>query len=174
VLQRGHPDENARVRIEGQRMWTVLRALDDPDHLESPAGYDFDATRAQFERLVAELDAVFGCRSAADRSVQDASLHARVVVPAHASATGEPLVVCVSNFGSLATVSVVNPGAFDEAEQAALLAAEDAARVYGVLDDLGYVVVPEAPLWQPYDGPSLISFLNEPPATWWVRFFDYF
>jgi hypothetical protein len=81
-------------------MWTVLRALDDPDHLESPAGFDFDSTRERFERLVTSLDAAFDCRCDADRSVQDASLHARVVVPPEAAASGEPLVVCISsNFG---------------------------------------------------------------------------
>ena len=161
------------VRIDVEAMWTLLRALDDPDHLEMPAGFDFEATRARFERLVSGLDAAFGCRSHADRSVQDASLHARVVVPAEATVTGEPLVVCVSNFGDLATVSVVNPGAFDQAEHEALLEADDARRVHGVLDDLGFVVVPEAPLWQDYDGPSEITLPGYPRATWWLRYFDY-
>ncbi len=161
------------MRIEGEQMWTLLRALDDPDHLERPAGLDFAATRERFERLVAELDLAFGCRSAADRSVQDASLHARVVVPAEATATGERLVVCVSNFGSLATVSLVNPGALDTAELESLLDAEDAARVHGVLDDLGYVVVPEAPLWRPYEGPIPFETITGGRSTWWVRFFDY-
>jgi hypothetical protein len=161
------------VRISAEQLWPLLRTLDDPDHLKTPAGYDFDATRARFERLVQRLDTAFDCRSDADRSVQDASLHARVVVPAEATATGERVVVCVSNFGSLATVSLENPGAYGTAELETLLTEEDAARVHGALDDLDYVVVPEEPLWRDYDGPSTISFLGEPPQTWWVRFFDY-
>jgi hypothetical protein len=161
------------VRIDCEQMWTLLRTLDDPDHLETPADFDLAATRARFEQLVTGLDTAFDCQSDADRSVQDASLHARVEVPGGATATGGPLVVCVSNFGSLATVSIENPGAYDAAELELLLDPEDAARLYGVLDELGYVVVPEAPLWQDYDGPSMISFLGEPPQTWWVRFFDY-
>ncbi|GAB2589522.1 hypothetical protein [Microlunatus antarcticus] len=161
------------MRITGDEMWTVLRRLDDPDHLEWPADFDFAATRARFERLVSGLDAAFGCRCDADRSVQDASLHAQVAIPAGATVTGERLVVCVSNFGSLATVSVVNPGVFDEEEHEALLDAEDARRIHDVLDDLGYVVVPEAPLWQTYDGPSRITVDPSYPASWWTRYFDY-
>ena len=33
-----------------------------------------------------------------------------------------------------------------------LLHPDDAERIYTALDDLGYTVVPEEPLWQPYDG----------------------
>jgi hypothetical protein len=161
------------VRIAGEQMWSLLRELDDPDHLETPAGYDFEATRARFERLVQGLDVVFDCRSDADRSVQDASLHARVVVPAEATVTGERVVVCVSNFGSLATVSLENPGAYDTAELETLLATQDAARVCRVLDDLDYVVVPEWDLWQTYDGAAPLDVITGGRATWWVRFFDY-
>jgi hypothetical protein len=161
------------VRVEGEQMWALLRSLDDPEHLEWPADYDFDATRERFERLVAGLDTAFGCRSDADRSVQDASLHALVEVPGDATATGERLVVCVSNFGSLATVSLENPGVFDQAELDELLDAKDAARVLGVLDGLGYVVVPEAPLWQDYDGSSPLGVFAPQRPTWWLRYFDY-
>jgi len=162
-----------RVRIAGEEMWSLLRELDDPDHLEMPADFDFGAARARFERLVSGLDAAFGCRSDADRSVQDATLHARVVVPAESTVTGECVVVCVSNFGWLATVSLTNPGVFDAAELEELLDAEDAARVYGVLDDLEYVVIPDDPLGKTYDGPSEITFDTRWPASWWTRFFDY-
>jgi hypothetical protein len=161
------------VRIAGEQMWALLHELDDPDHLEMPAGFDFDASRERFERLVQGLDAAFDCRSEADRSVQDATLHARVVVPAESTVTGERLVVCVSNFGWLAVVSIENPGSYDAPELETLLEQEDAARIHRVLDDLDYVVVPEEPLWKTYDGPSQITFDTRWPASWWTRFFDY-
>ena len=161
------------MRTEGGQMWTLLRSLDDPDRLEHPADPSWEDTRARFERLVGGLAAAFGGAVDADRNVQDASLHARVAVPAEVTRTGERLVVCVSNFGGLATVSVVNPGAFDQEEHDALLDPDDARRVHGVLDDLGYVVVPEAPLWQDYDGPSEITVPGGRRATWWLRYFDH-
>jgi hypothetical protein len=161
------------VRVEGEQMWALLRALDDPDHLETPADFDFEATRARFERLVNALDAAFGCVCDADRSVQDASLHARVVVPSEATETGERLVVSLSNFGSLATFSLTNPGVLDQTELDELLDAADVARLHEVLDGLGYVVVPEAPLWQDYDGSVPPGVFAPQRPTWWLRYFDY-
>ena len=49
---------------------------------------------------------------AADRHVEDASLHGRIVIPVSATSTGRPLVISVSNFGELVVVSVDNPGVF--------------------------------------------------------------
>lgn len=160
--------------IDGETMWSLLRSLDDPDHLEFPADHDFGATRQLFDELVARLDAAFSCRTEADRHVEDASLHARVSIPAAATETGETLVVCVSNFGRLATVAVTNPGAWSQDEFEERLAGSDAARIYGALDSLGYQVVPEAALWKDYDGPSALAALDvRHGATWWTRFFDY-
>jgi len=47
--------------ISDGELWRLLRALDDPDHLERPARFDFVETRNQFERLVARLNAEFDC-----------------------------------------------------------------------------------------------------------------
>ena len=95
-------------------------------------------------------------------------------MPAEATRTGAQLVVCVSNFGSLVTVSVENPGAYDAEETAVLLDAEDEARLEGVLDDMGYVIVPEPELWRDYDGPSDFVVGGGHGGTWWTRFFDWF
>lgn len=89
------------------------------------------------------------------------------------SADVEQLVVCVSNLGWLATVSVTNPGAFDQDELEALLDPADARRLDAVLDDLDYVVVPEAPLWRVYDGPSRLDLVSPGRSSWWTRYFDY-
>lgn len=126
-------------------MWVLLRSLDDPDHIEFPSDYDHKATRQLFDELVTRLDAAFACRTDVDRHVEDASLHASVRLPAAATATGEVLVVCVSNFGTLATVAVTNPGAYSQDEFEARLVARDATRIYAALDSLGYRVAPEAP-----------------------------
>lgn len=155
-------------------LWSLLRSLDDPNHLEHPVGFDVVETRDRFDHLVDRLDAEFDCTCLADRHVEDASLHARVDVPAEATITGRPLVVCVSNFGDLAVVSISNPGAWSQAEFEDRLAPQDAERVYGALDALEYVVVPEEPLWEDYDGPSRIAEIGSASrVTWWTRYFDY-
>lgn len=156
-------------------MWSLLNTLDDPHHLERPAGFDFRQTRQRFDHLVERLDAEFGCSCKADRDVQDASLHARVDIPVGATTSRDRLVVCVSNFGGLATVSLTNPGAWSQAEFDGLASAEDTDRVYRALDSLGYTVVPEEPLWNDYDGKSslLLDTGGSTRPTWWTRYFDY-
>ena len=164
----------AGVRLTGDALWRRLRELDDPDHLERPADFDRAATAERFEMLVERLERVFRCRCTADPDEQDASFWGTVRVPAEATRTGAQLVVCVSNFGSLVTVSVENPGAYDAEETAVLLDPEDEARVEGALDHLGYVVVPEQELWRDYDGPSEFIVGAGHGGTWWTRFFDWF
>lgn len=160
---------------DGEAMWSLLRSLDDPDHLEWPANFDFHQTRQRFDQLVHSLHAAFGCSCEADRNVEDASLHARVNIPESATKSGDRLVVCVSNFGGLATVSLTNPGAWSQAESETLASGEDAFRVHRALDSLGYTVVPEEPLWSDYDGPSDVGVdpQGKVRATWWTRYFDY-
>ena len=159
--------------VTDDELWRLLRSLYDPDHLERPPHLDVVETRDRFERLVARLNAEFDCTCLAEREVEDASLHARVEVPAEATESGEPLVVCVSNFGNLAAVSVTNPGVWSHAEMRKLLG-DDADRIFGVLDALNYIVVPEEPLWRDYDGPSLLSTTaSTSRVTWWTRYFDY-
>lgn len=82
--------------------------------------------------------------------------------------------IVVNNFGGLAVVTVDNPGAWTQKEFTELLHPDDAERIYAALDDLGYTVVPEEPLWRPYDGdgPLRLFYPGHPP-TWWIRFFDY-
>lgn len=82
--------------------------------------------------------------------------------------------IVVSNFGDLAVVAVDNPGVWTQEEFTEPLHRDDAERIYTALDDLGYTVVLEEPLWQPYDGDGpLRLFYPEHPPTWWIGFFDY-
>jgi hypothetical protein len=162
------------MAIDEHELWHILHALDDPDNLEFPAWYDHRRARARFDQLAARLDADFAGRCRVDRHIQDASLHGRIDIPATATATGRPLVVLISNFEPLTVLAVDNPGAWSDAEAAQLLHPDDARRIHTALADLGYLLIPEEPLWQPYDGvcdPAIFSPWGD--ATWWIRYFDY-
>jgi len=162
------------VTIDGDPLRDLLRSLDDPEHLEFPADFDRGKARGQFDQLADRLDAAFSCTCEADRHVQDASFLGRIEIPAAAAASGRRLVIVASNFGGLAVVTVDNPGAWSQEEADALLHPDDAGRVHAALNDTGYTVVPEEPLWQPYEGDSpLRTCYPGNAATWWTRFFDY-
>ncbi|MGO4249501.1 hypothetical protein AB4Y87_19985 [Paenarthrobacter sp. RAF54_2] len=47
------------MRIDGVKLWALLYELDDPAHLETPQGFDWEAARRQFDHLVARLNAAF-------------------------------------------------------------------------------------------------------------------
>ncbi len=160
--------------VSGQRLWEVLASHDDPDNLEYPRDFDFRATRERFNRLVDRLESDFNGTCLADRHVEDASLHARVDVPAPVTATGRVLVVCVSNFGNLAVLALDNPGAWTQEELEQTVASSDIERITNALNDLGYVLLAEEPLWTGYSGPSALTQLGaRNGATWWTRYFDY-
>jgi hypothetical protein len=162
------------VTVDGDKLWDLLRSLDDPEHLQFPADYDHRETRGRFDQLVDRLDGAFSCACKADRHVEDASFHGRVEIPSAATATGSQLVIVVSNFGGLAVVAIDNPGSWNQHEFAELLHPVDADRIYTALNDLGYTIVPEQPLWHPYDGNSALqNYYRDHSATWWTRFFDY-
>lgn len=161
------------VPLNDPQLSQLLHALDDPDNLEFPPDYDHRRTRARFEQLVQRLNADFDCQSRVDRDVQDASLHGRIDIPATGATTGRPLVVNISNFGDLAVLSVDNPGVWTDAEAAALLHPDDAQRVQIALTGLGYTVIPEEPLWEPYDGICDPAVFGPSEPTWWIRYFDY-
>ncbi|NEB00336.1 hypothetical protein [Streptomyces sp. SID13726] len=161
--------------LDDQRMWALLRELDDPDHMEFPRGYDHTATRARFDRLAAGLDRCFRCACSVDRGVQDASHHGTILVPAAATDSGDHISVTVSNFGDLVAVTLGNPGSYGEEEEDLLLERTDRQRLDAELGALGYVTVSEHLLRARYDGVSRLaaSYPAAYPPTWWTRFFDY-
>lgn len=151
--------------------WTLLRRLDDPEHVERPANFDHQQAGDRFLALMGRLEAEFGGDVSADGwdSVQDASHFGRLVVPADLTESSARLVVTVSNFSPLASVALENPGVYDQVEFEALLEPDDRRRLDTALGSTGYVVVPDSLLWRPYDGE--VEFLHG--GSWWIRFFDH-
>lgn len=160
----------------------LLRALDDPVHLERPAGFEYEHEQARFRHLVATLDREFDCScwSEAGSRIQDASLLGWLVVPAGATRHGIPVHVEISNFG-LAVVCAERPGAWDDEESAILVDEADRRRVHRALDGLGYEQVPEDLLRTEYDGASDVlrryyegkGVPGRTAASWYLRYFDY-
>lgn len=156
----------------------LLRELDDPEWLEWPRDFDRREIAVRFGRLVDRLEGDFAahCTTVAGQENQDSSEYGRIYVPGDATVCGTRIVVCVSQFGSLALVCADNPGAFlgtDDAQAEGELDGADLARVDWALEELGYVVVPEELLEGDYDGPSRLHPHVQRP-TWWNRFFGCF
>lgn len=160
------------MKVDAKTLRRMLRELDDPDHVEGPADYTSEDF-ARFERLAHRLEATFGSGCRVDRNVQDASFRGRIDLSAEVTASGRPLVLVVSNFGSMAVLAVDNPGAWSQTEFQALIHPHDMATIEAGLDEFGFVLVPEDPLWDPYDGVVATAVFGEGRATWWTRFFDY-
>jgi hypothetical protein len=167
----GRGQGGARVLKAEDELWILLRGLDDPGHAEYPAGYNHRDVRGRFDLLAAALNAAFACQCFVDRHVEDASHHGHIDIPADACIAGEHLTVVVSNFGNLAVVAVGNPGEYSEEESKLLIDPADEARIQQALTGLGYVVLPEHPLWTRYDGN--LQFLRDQNGSWWDRFFSY-
>ncbi|MFD5433199.1 hypothetical protein ACFWJ4_13660 [Kitasatospora sp. NPDC127067] len=158
--------------LDDQHIWTLLKNLDDPDHLEFPAGYNHVATRARFDQLADRLDQRFRCTCTVDRGVQDANHHGTIVIPASATASGDHIAITVSNYGNLVAVTLGNPGSYDEEEENVLFETADRRSIDDGLEELGYITVSEHLLRTRYDGVSNLGTSFE-PRTWWDRFFDY-
>jgi hypothetical protein len=160
--------------IDGESQLGLMRSLDDPTALEYPRHYDLSAARRDLVRLAARFSANFGADCPFDVRVEDASFLGRIEIPASATATGERLVVVVSNFGRLAVLCLENPGVWTDQEVVELLAAEDADRIREGLSELGYAQIAEDPLSEPYDGSARSDRSNSGRVpTWRDRFFSY-
>jgi hypothetical protein len=106
-----------------------------------------------------------------DSDVQDASYHARIVIPAEATRSGEFLTITISNFGEMAVPALGNPDSCSAEEVELLFHPDDRARIEGALRELGYVVVSEVLLRARYDGNIKPDGQYRYPRTWWDRFF---
>ena len=86
------------------------------------------------------------------------------------------VVVRVSRYGSLAVYELELFGVYDREETALLLDPHDRDRVELALVSTGHDIVPADLLWTKYDGVNdhwQTHFPNEPPPTWFTRFFDW-
>ena len=157
------------MRADEVRTRELLRAHDDPARLEFPADFNHALTAARFGQLAGRIRAEFG----ADWSSlgQDSSFHGAITVPAAATTGGLDLRVTVSNFADLTAVSSDQALYCDDDDLAELLHPADTARVYGALDELGYVMLRLDPLEEMYNGAC--PHLRTQGARWWDRYFGY-
>ena len=157
----GHVDEN------DQRALDLLRQLDresGPD-MEFPDGFDYHRDEERATALAARLERDFG-RPCLLGGMQDAASTFTV------SVSGSPIMVWLSNFGDLASISP--PSCFPEHGAGGVaegsISDSDRLVLEAALSDLGYVVVPERPLKLAYDGIHTDwMWVGEP--NWFVRFF---
>ncbi|MEZ5412000.1 MAG: hypothetical protein R2761_28450 [Acidimicrobiales bacterium] len=162
---------------EQTEVWQLLRLLDDPDHLEFPADFDYDRANDRASDLCHRLECDFGCSLylLTGPGVQDATFRADIAIPPEATATGKQIWLRISNHGPLAIYGIGTIRASNrDADAGAELHPDDRARLESALIEHGYIIVPNDPLHEPYDG------LNDkwrgrmnPPFTWFVRYFDY-
>lgn len=147
----------------------VLRSLDEPNSLEFPHGFSYLIYQSRFNALAVAIGEVFGSPCTPDREVQDASFHGDIVIPAEITESRERVIIRVSNFGSLVTVSAGGL-ARDSTLAVEALHEEDRERIERVASSLGYRLISGNVLRQNYDGPTA---LDDWQSTWWHRFFDY-
>jgi hypothetical protein len=142
----------------------LLQALDDPYHVEQPADFDWRAADDRFREMAADIARALGEDSLEQEgveSIQNASFHGLVVLPARALRMGEleGAVLYASNFGHLAAV---------RPETAVAASALQAIRT--VLHDRGYTYVPASLQDTSYSGRTA---LDQTAPTWWTRYFEY-
>ena len=87
----------------------LLHALDESDVPESPPGFDWRRAEQGLRAMARDLAGALGVPALdveGPESVQDASFHGQVVLPAPALSPGQPgpAILCTSNFGRLAAV----------------------------------------------------------------------
>ena len=143
----------------------LLHALDAADDPESPPGFDWRRAEQSLRAMAHDLAGALGVPALdveGPESVQDASFHGQVVLPAPALSPGQPgpAILCTSNFGRLAAVR----------PERAVRPAELAA-IRDVLARHGYVYVPASLQDAPYTGPTSLDAHDAP--TWWTRYFEY-
>ncbi|MGC4938926.1 hypothetical protein [Kribbella sp. DT2] len=154
----------------------LLRRLDDPVRLESPAGFNRKQAAISFGQLAEQLNSHFNTRCETDRDFEDASEFGRVAVPAAATVCGTQIVVQLSKFTPLSMIAAEAPGAFfgiQDARSAGKVDPTDVHKVEQTLISLGYVPMPEEVLQYPYDGPTDLGPFTPPGPTWWDRYFAY-
>lgn len=158
----------------------LLRAHDDPVHVEQPSDFDEAAERRRTHALAHDLRNVFGEveYEVGGPAIQDATFFAWLRVPAQVTARKHGLWLRVSNFGNLAAAGVGLPDAYEDGDLHDLVDPREWRELMQALQRHGYTFVPEGVLFIEYDGRNdqLISFYAEVGSdglTWWSRYFDW-
>ncbi|MGV9211541.1 hypothetical protein ACTFTM_06715 [Micromonospora sp. RB23] len=158
-------------------LMAVLRRLDDPDGLESPAGFRRAELAATLGVLVEAINSRLATSCGVEQDIQDSAQYARIEVPEAATVRGTRIVVLVSRFEPLAMVAADNPGAFlgtDDACAEGELDPGDLDKVRQALVGSGCLVIPEELLMERYDGVAHLRFHGSGEPSWWDRFFGSF
>jgi hypothetical protein len=135
----------------------LLRAHDDPQHCESPAGFNYAAAETRFVKMAAEIaSSLPGSRFEAGNEIQDASFHGQIFV----ASAGRFALVRVSNSGGFVTF-------FDDDD---CLTTETRDRLPEVFATNGYTFIPPDVLSATYDGAcsGVSGFSN-----WGYRYFEW-
>ena len=141
----------------------LLKASDDPRHLEAPAGFDFLEATERFLRLAAAVAPLAGggdCEIEMWPLIQGAAFHGSVVV----TATSDPptsVTVRASNFGNMIAILGGPDGTPPQLSVA----------LRRLFDRHGYRYVPDALLGRVYTGPHA---KHAAVRDWRTRYFDYF
>lgn len=149
------------------------------DGLDVPRDFDLAAAESRFRELVALIEDAFGVPCEHGHP-QDSACFGAISIPSEATRTRAKrtrtpfaVEVEVSAFGSLATYHPVG----ELWDQVVPVQSDDAQRIEGALDALGYVIVPMDVLAMRYNGPNGWVFGPSPygrtDVTWYTRFFDF-
>ncbi|MDQ7824216.1 MAG: hypothetical protein RDV48_15545 [Candidatus Eremiobacteraeota bacterium] len=141
----------------------LLRNADNPDSGEYPPGFDREGAEKKFIKLAGKVEELLAtkCFSETGVYIQDASFHGEIVVPREFwNADGDGIFIRVSNFGGFATVGCYS----------AEVPEKHLSLLIPVLEEMGYVYIPENILYELYTGG--LPF-REQGASWWLRYFDY-
>ncbi|WP_329009776.1 hypothetical protein [Streptomyces sp. NBC_01601] len=133
---------------DDQHILDLLRSLDrppGPDHLEFPAGFDYEEARARATALSERLSDEFRGPCPLD-ATQDASYYFMVGVPAALTEAGVHLGVRLSNCGRLAVVTTPGPDSHAELDDAVADGALFGSGSSAGRDRAGGTGVPDRPL----------------------------
>ena len=153
--------------VDGAR--SLFLALDDPDHLETPADFDFESEAERFDAFVQTLQTAFPGDLVLNEGWDDGAVYAEIRISPEVTATGEYLTIRVSTFG-LVTVYLTFEFARDYREPEVFTDPADEALIDKAASAHGYVFVPMRLLYLDYDGPVTSIRLG----SWQMRYFEIF
>jgi hypothetical protein len=151
--------------MTGHEILRLLSELDDPEHWEHPAGFDYPAMQRDFRSLAAHLGDLFSFPSEIYDGYpgdQDCSHFGDIIIPGDKTASQQSIGVRVSNFRPLVTYAQLYRVDWN-------IHPLDATVLDRVMESNGFIPVPGDLLHRPYDGVLALGR----DTTWFTRFFDW-